>query len=818
MTSNDDQLIDGPAGQDASALSPAQPEAAAEQSPPADAAEEGNADTVVEKRSSGDAKAESLKQREKEIAEQKRKLVKEVDALEKRKRDMGAKESALAARERTIAERELAASEGFAQKNREFTAKLTKDHEILLKQIDDQQKKLEQARTDSSVELSEWATNQRRARVDAIEAEMAAYRLQAEAEVSAQKTRAQQQIDREREEHTLAMAEARAAVDADRKVLSETRQALDSKEAELVSKQARIQFQEEDLNARREEMERAATDRVQHKIDDLERQLRNLREDHGRQMEDRSNLERRIDAYGELDRACGGSVEETLRKLQESRNENKALRSELLLRPSAADKEQMTELLQQKRSWVDERERLLQELTQLRAERARWHTGVSDLEAQRERREVAEKRLQVMQGEMERYADDVARMRSLYEKPQEVAARIGEIEVPLFRSYNRASAAEVTLELSWLEEITAACAECGFKFPNRLVQQFHTSLKTAELSPFTVLAGVSGTGKSALPRLYAHFGGLAFYDVAVQPNWDSPQALFGFFNSIDNRYNATEMLRAIVQSQKEPTDQNYESGMGMADRVLLVLLDEMNLAHVEHYFSEQISRLGKPLAKDERVIVPIDLGAGMATYKLPLGRNILWVGTMNEDETTKSLSDKVVDRSNLLSFPRPRTLYSRKDVRLPQGKPLLPRSTWDAWVKGKSTFDEERIAIFRTSLEKINEHLEHVGRALGHRVWQSVEYYLANYPEVIAAQKIKDDDRLTRGLRTAFEDQLVLKVMPKLRGIETSGDAQRKCLDPIRRELDAPELGLRLAEDFEIACKVGYGAFVWNSARYLEAE
>jgi hypothetical protein len=56
--------------------------------------------------------------------------------------------------------------------------------------------------------------------------------------------------------------------------------------------------------------------------------------------------------------------------------------------------------------------------------------------------------------------------------------------------------------------------------------------------------------------------------------------------------------------------------------------------------------------------------------------------------------------------------------------------------------------------------------------------------------------------------------MPKLRGIETSGDAKRNGLDPIRKLLE--NNGLGLSEDFDIACRVGHGAFVWNSARYLE--
>lgn len=93
---------------------------------------------------------------------------------------------------------------------------------------------------------------------------------------------------------------------------------------------------------------------------------------------------------------------------------------------------------------------------------------------------------------------------------------------------------------------------------------------------------------------------------------------------------------------------------------------------------------------------------------------------------------------------------------------------------------------------------------------------MANHPEVIDARARQDADALQRTLRRAYEDQLVLKVMPKLRGIETTGDSKRNCLDPIRKQLDSADMGLGLSDDFDIACRVGHGAFVWNSARYLE--
>ena len=354
------------------------------------------------------------------------------------------------------------------------------------------------------------------------------------------------------------------------------------------------------------------------------------------------------------------------------------------------------------------------------------------------------------------------------------------------------------------------------RFPKRLIHAFHTSLKTAEMAPLSILSGVSGTGKSALPKLYSRFGGLEFLALPVQPNWDSPQSLFGFFNSIDNRFNATDVLRAMVQMQHPPKHDSYEKGL--SDRLLLILLDEMNLAHVEQYFSDLLSGLEERRGDDKGSFLNIDLGAGEKPYQLSLGRNVLWVGTMNEDETTKTLSDKVIDRANLLHFPRPKTLQSRPDLTLAPMRPLLAKATWDQWLVKTSPFAPEEMLPFRRGLEEINTRLEHVGRALGHRVWQSVEYFMANHPEVIDARKEGNSEALQRAMRRAYEDQLVLKVMPKLRGIETSGNSRRDCIEPIRSFIESPGLGLNLAEDFDIACRVGHGAFIWNSAKYLESD
>src|SRR3954462_14881381 len=95
---------------------------------------------------------------------------------------------------------------------------------------------------------------------------------------------------------------------------------------------------------------------------------------------------------------------------------------------------------------------------------------------------------------------------------------------------------------------------------------------------------------------------------------------------------------------------------------------------------------------------------------------------------------------------------------------------------------------------------------------------MANYPDVRAADG--DSAKKARAMHVAFEDQLVQKVMPKLRGIDTRGRSKDECLERIRGQLIAGIGGdsFNLAEDFDLAMELGYGQFIWQSASYLELE
>lgn len=526
-----------------------------------------------------------------------------------------------------------------------------------------------------------------------------------------------------------------------------------------------------------------------------------------------------VSAFEQLKQQLGGKdPAEILRALNSQSDELRRLREELATRPTEEMRDRNRTLESEamnQRLRADELERQIVNNKIAIAETGDLRRQNSELIA--ENKSLAQKS-SIFEGAANEAQAELNRLRAAYERPAEVEARYNEIEMPHISVESAKQPVQHDIcELTWLTGIGNACDTYGLHFNPRILKAFHTALKTAEWSPLTVLAGVSGTGKSELPRLYSHFGGIYFEPLSVQPNWDSQESMLGFFNSIDNKFDAQPVLRFLAQSQ-QPWSNEYP---GLQDAICLVLLDEMNLAHPELYFAEFLSKLELRRGRkgNDVPFIPVKIGAGMKPYELPLGRNVLWTGTMNQDETTKSLSDKVLDRSIIINFPRPTELKRRLELSPLDDKnrsPALHKKSWQSWLAQRSDFSDDQVKPFKDFIEGMNACLSVTGRALGHRVWQSVEYYMANYPDVRSAQ---GEDARAKAMHIAFEDQLVQKVMPKLRGIDTRGKSKTECLDKIRGLIVTGVGGnsFNLTEDFDLACDLGYGQFIWQSANYLNS-
>ena len=714
----------------------------------------------------------------KQLEQREAKCVRELESLEDEKEK--------------LRQREVAVQKAEIQRDNGYADARAKLDDELFNLRKEQEKELESKRANALTAIEKELSEERTSRIASLEKEIADRLKFHEATIQQEKDKLEQ--------NRKAILKAQAELDALKDDLEYEKQYLQSSKDRLEERKANLNVE---VDAKVVERKQSFENEKSALNDEIAR----LRESIKTSSALISNFEELKHKLGDEDPAA------VLLKLKTYEEEIKKLRDDLATRPTQEMREAFDRLNSEQSKLKLACERLSEENEVLRSS-AR---AQSDLEMQiaelTDKNKSLLRRFESVDADNNRLMEELKRLQSSYEREQDREARIRDIETPYIQK-ELPRAVDKVEELQWLDGISKSCIDYGLRFPRRILHSFHTALKTSEWSPITVLAGVSGTGKSELPRLYSHFGGINFLSLSVQPNWDSPESMLGFFNSIDNKFDAQPVLRLLAQTQK-PQTEGYP--FGLEDVMSLVLMDEMNLAHVELYFAEFLSKLELRRGRKGNEVpnLEVKLGAGIQHYDLPLGRNVLWAGTMNQDETTKSLSDKVLDRGIVINFPRPITLERRRKLKqLGDQAPLLSRKLWESWWCRESKFNDDQILPFKGFIEDMNTSLSKVGRALGHRVWQSIEYYMSNYPDVLEAQRNNDDVGLDKAMKVAFEDQLVQKVMPKLRGIETRGKSRSDCLDKIRTQLVNGDY--TIIDDFDLACEFGYGQFIWNSANYLK--
>lgn len=342
----------------------------------------------------------------------------------------------------------------------------------------------------------------------------------------------------------------------------------------------------------------------------------------------------------------------------------------------------------------------------------------------------------------------------------------------------------------------------GLTYPERTLRAFHTAMKVNESTQMAVLAGISGTGKSQLPRQYAAGMGIGFLQVPVQPRWDSPQDLMGFYNYVEGRFRPTDMARALWAMD----ELNNPEG-ALKDRMLMILLDEMNLARVEYYFSDFLSRLeSRPAAsevaksalrKDAEIELEIPTPDGQVPHIFP-GYNLLFAGTMNEDESTQSLSDKVVDRANVIRFAAPKQIVKGAPMGQRPSTEALKRSVWAGWSNPRRDQHEREFA--QSKIEEMVDLMKDLGRPFGHRLGRAMLAYVDRYPVTEGVANI---------VSHALADQVEMRLLPKLRGIEVEAKSQE--LDRLKRfvsDLGDDPLSDAIRQSVDAA--EATGQFVWQ--------
>ncbi|WP_324959880.1 hypothetical protein [Archangium sp.] len=287
----------------------------------------------------------------------------------------------------------------------------------------------------------------------------------------------------------------------------------------------------------------------------------------------------------------------------------------------------------------------------------------------------------------------------------------------------------------------------GFVLDDSQLTALHHAWHCNPQKRFVILAGLSGTGKTALVRHYARIycesmglePGRHLEVVAVSPDWKDPTGLLGYYNALHETptFQVEPALRLLLAATRNPSKPYF------------LLLDEMNLARVEQYFAPFLSSMesGLPVAlhgQDEPV--------NGVPPRLEWPRNLFIAGTVNMDETTFPFSDKVLDRAFTLEF---------WDVDLPAFFAARPVS--------RQPEMEGAIQAFHDALRPIRRHFGY--RTAG----ELLAFVEAAGPE--APPEVK------RGL---LDQGVFSKVLPRLRG-EASPEL-RHVFEALRNVCKAREL------------------------------
>ncbi len=237
-----------------------------------------------------------------------------------------------------------------------------------------------------------------------------------------------------------------------------------------------------------------------------------------------------------------------------------------------------------------------------------------------------------------------------------------------------------------------------------MMRYFVASLGTTRI---IILQGISGTGKTSLPYAFGKFVQKDTTVVSVQPSWRERTELYGYYNEFTKRYSETEFLRAI-----------YEGNFYRDPHI--IILDEMNIARVEYYFAEMLSILEMPRQEEWKIDIvtavfdndPCLIEGG----NVQISNNVWFVGTINNDDSTFAVADKVYDRAI------PIDLDSRADAFECEDTPPIYIST-DRLIE---LFKEakEKYPISSEMLDKldvVNEYIIKAFRlAFGNRIMKQI--------------------------------------------------------------------------------------------------
>ncbi|HGF7886300.1 TPA: McrB family protein, partial [Enterococcus faecium] len=304
----------------------------------------------------------------------------------------------------------------------------------------------------------------------------------------------------------------------------------------------------------------------------------------------------------------------------------------------------------------------------------------------------------------------------------------------------------------FIERFNQLTIRSKLHYSKRDLWNFHTAMLGDSL---VVLAGLSGTGKSQLVTSYAkalQLSDTQIKFISVRPFWEDDSDLLGYADTVNSVYRPGDsgLIDALLEASRHK------------ENIYMVCFDEMNLARVEHYFSQFLSVLEMEPNTRKIKLYNEDLENKLynsSTYPstIEVGQNILFVGTINTDESTHQFSDKVLDRSNIISLELvPFHEISEVNDYIQSDQKKRNQLKYDDFKNFKNSnptnglTQKEKEMFWKLHLA-INSKDKNIG--IDWRILKQIDEYLKNLP-------VQND--LSR--KEAIDIQLVQRVLSKIRG------------------------------------------------------
>lgn len=414
---------------------------------------------------------------------------------------------------------------------------------------------------------------------------------------------------------------------------------LERRGEELDSREAIVDERESDLDASLQEMRGAARREVAAELDDAQAAVR-------RHRARLTELERAAQLVEQF-KADLGDPAEVATRLEWLDQERQRLAGERDARPETAVRDELDaarhrlDVLEHER---DEAQRHQRELEQ----------QVDYLNAELKESDLSNQLYETQASAIGGIKAELERLQQMYDQMQKTSS--AETAFPECHRMVSDRASQVTSDgqapgdlkdfVGRLQlQMAFALGDSGPRLDYRL-EDLRIFLAGLAMSRLHLLEGVSGTGKTTLPHAFAQAVRGGVQKIEVQAGWHDKQDLLGYYNSFERIYRETACLQFL-----------YKAGLpAFEDRLIFIVLDEMNLSHPEQYFGDFLSALEDP--KERPLISLVDRSLpdvpkplrSDTGVRLPLAPNVWFIGTANQDETTFGFAPKTYDRAHVMEL------------------------------------------------------------------------------------------------------------------------------------------------------------------------